>query len=43
MGVSLFTDDPGTLRREHDIQSERLTLLPKRASRQQQEPNYDDF
>lgn len=43
VGVSLFTEDLGALRREHDIQSERLTLLPKRAHRRQQEPIDDDF
>lgn len=43
VGVSLFTDDPGTLKREHATQLERLTLLPKRARRRQQEPIDDDF
>lgn len=43
VGVSLFTDDSDTLRREHGSQLERLTLLPKRASRQQEKPIDDDF
>ncbi|EWH03412.1 helix-turn-helix domain-containing protein [Halomonas sp. BC04] len=43
VGVSLFTDDSDTLRREHANQLERLTLLPKRASRQQDKPIDDDF
>jgi transcriptional regulator with XRE-family HTH domain len=43
VGVSLFTDDLDTLKREHATQRERLTLLPKRARRQPQEPIDDDF
>lgn len=43
VGVSLFTDDPGTLQREQAIQRERLTLLPKRARRQPRDPIDDDF
>ncbi|PMR74479.1 helix-turn-helix domain-containing protein [Billgrantia endophytica] len=43
VGVSLFTDSIDTLRREHSTQLERLTLLPKRARRQQQGPIDDDF
>ncbi|WP_148255380.1 helix-turn-helix domain-containing protein [Aidingimonas lacisalsi] len=43
VGVSLFTDDIDSLRREHDTQLERLTLLPKRVHRHPQEPIDDDF
>ncbi|MBK1735722.1 transcriptional regulator [Halorhodospira abdelmalekii] len=43
VGVSLFTDDLDTLKREQTTQQERLTLLPKRAHRQPQEPLDDDF
>ena len=43
VGVSLFTDELDTLKREYATQRERLTLLPKRARRQQQEPLDDDF
>lgn len=43
VGVSLFTDDPDTLKREHATQRERLTLLPKRVHRRPQEPLDDDF
>ncbi|AMC99448.1 helix-turn-helix domain-containing protein [Halomonas chromatireducens] len=43
VGVSLFTDNVDTLRREQATQLERLTLLPKRVNRQQQEPIDDDF
>lgn len=43
VGVSLFTDDPDTLKREQATQLERLTLLPKRIRRSPQEPIDDDF
>ncbi|WP_421620855.1 hypothetical protein [Alkalilimnicola ehrlichii] len=43
VGVSLFTDDPDRLKREHATQQERLTLLPKRVRRQTPEPFDDDF
>ncbi|WP_026037912.1 helix-turn-helix transcriptional regulator [Halomonas sp. KM-1] len=43
VGVSLFTDDTDTLKRESATQLERLALLPKRARRQQHEPLDDDF
>ncbi|SEM10404.1 helix-turn-helix domain-containing protein [Halomonas daqiaonensis] len=43
VGVSLFTDNLDTLKREHATQRERLTLLPKRARRQPQDPIDDDF
>lgn len=43
VGVSLFTGDLDTLKREHDTQRERLTLLPKRVRRQPQEPIDDEF
>ena len=43
VGVSLLTDDPGTLKREHATQQERLALLPKRVRRQPSEPIDDDF
>ncbi|MGM0785975.1 MAG: helix-turn-helix domain-containing protein [Pseudomonadota bacterium] len=43
VGVSLFTDDPGTLKREHATQLERLALRHKRGRRQPQEPIDDDF
>lgn len=43
VGVSLFTDDLDSLKREHGSQWERLTLLPKRASRKPEESLDDDF
>lgn len=43
VGVSLFTDDLDTLKREHATQREWLTLFPKRVRRQPQEPIEDDF
>ncbi|MCE8033722.1 helix-turn-helix transcriptional regulator [Halomonas sp. MCCC 1A11057] len=43
VGVSLFTDDSDTLKREYTTQLERLSLLPKRAYRQPREPLDDDF
>ena len=43
VGVSLFTDELDTLKREDATQRERLTLLPKRVPRQPQEPLDDNF
>src|SRR5690554_5232850 len=43
VGVSLFTNELDTLKREDATQRERLTLLPKRVPRQPQEPLDDNF